>query len=229
MIGSVFQLFYPKVCFACGKPLSKNFEHICLQCRHSLPRTEAYDRKENPIQKMFWGRLPLERATSFLQFQKSGKVQRLIHHFKYKGVKEIGYTLGQMAAFELKEKGFFEGIDSIVPIPIHKLKLKKRGYNQSYFIAEGISDAIQIKIDLELITKEIHTESQTKKSRFKRWQNVDSSFKLNMERIPEYRGKHILLVDDVLTTGSTLEACGSQLLQIPGVKLSLLTMAVAEG
>ena len=178
---------------------------------------------------MFWGRLPLERATSFLQFQKSGKVQRLIHHFKYKGVKEIGYTLGQMAAFELKEKGFFEGIDSIVPIPIHKLKLKKRGYNQSYFIAEGISDAIQIKIDLELITKEIHTESQTKKSRFKRWQNVDSSFKLNMERIPEYRGKHILLVDDVLTTGSTLEACGSQLLQIPGVKLSLLTMAVAEG
>lgn len=229
MIGSVFQLFYPKICFACGKPMNKTFKHICLQCRHALPRTEAYERAENPIHKLFWGRLPLERATAFLQFQKSGKVQRLIHQFKYKGVKEIGNTLGEMAGYELNETGFFEGIDCIVPVPIHKLKLKKRGYNQSHFIAEGIAEALEIPADFDLIAKEINTESQTRKSRFKRWQNVDASFKLQPDKIPDYRAKHILMVDDVLTTGSTLEACGNQLLQIPEVKLSLLTMAVAKG
>lgn len=229
MIGSVFQLFYPKVCFACGKPMSKPFKHICLQCRHSLPRTEAYEHTENPIQKLFWGRLPLERATSFLYFQKGGKVQRLIHHFKYKGVKEIGNTLGELAAYELREKGFFEGVDCIVPVPIHKLKLKKRGYNQSHFIAEGIAKVLEIPADFDLIAKEINTESQTRKGRFKRWQNVDSSFKLQAGKIPNYRAKHILMVDDVLTTGSTLEACGNELLQIPEVKLSLLTMALAKG
>jgi ComF family protein len=209
--------------------MSKTFKHICLQCRHALPRTEAYERAENPIQKMFWGRLPLERATSFLQFQKSGKVQRLIHQFKYKGVKEIGNTLGEMAAYELDEKGFFEGIDCIVPVPIHKLKLKKRGYNQSHFIADGLAKALEIPADFDLIAKGVHTESQTRKSRFKRWQNVDTSFKLQLDKVSNYTGKHILIVDDVLTTGSTLEACGNELLQIPEVKLSLLTMAVAEG
>lgn len=229
MIESVFQLFYPKICYACGKPMSKTFKHICLECRHSLPRTEAFERTENPIQKMFWGRLPLERATSFLQFQKSGKVQRLIHQFKYKGVKEIGNTLGEMVAYELGEKGFFEGIDCIVPVPIHKLKLKKRGYNQSHFIANGLAQALDVPTDFDLIAKEIHTESQTRKSRFKRWQNVDTSFKLQLDKVSNYTGKHILIVDDVLTTGSTLEACGNELLQIPAVKLSLLTMAVAEG
>lgn len=228
MIQSVFQLFYPKVCFACGKPLTKAFEHICLECRHTLPRTNAHKRQENPVLKLFWGRLNLQRANAFLHFHKRGKVQRLIHHFKYKGVKEIGSTLGEISALELKEADFFEGVDCIVPVPIHKNKLKKRGYNQSHFIAKGVEKVVEIPTDFELIKKGVNTESQTKKSRYRRWQNVDNSFTLEMNRIDEFENKHLLLVDDVLTTGSTIEACGNQLLQIKGVKLSLLTMAIAE-
>jgi|SRR5690554_1245313 len=222
---SLIHLFFPKICYACGKPLGKNIDHICLQCRYEIPRTNAYGKDNNPIEKIFWGRLEIERATSFLRFQKKGKIQNLIYHFKYKGIKEIGISLGSWAANELSEVGFFQGIDGIVPIPIHKNKKRKRGYNQSDFIAQGIFEATGIPINSELIYKSIHTSSQTKKGRYKRWENVLSSFSLNKDLVQSATNQHLLLVDDVLTTGATIEACGKVLKEIPRLKLSLLTIA----
>jgi ComF family protein len=223
VIKAITHLFFPKVCFACGKPISSKLDHICIACRHALPRTSAHTMAENPIERIFWGRLPLEKATSFLKFQKKGRVQHLIHHFKYKRKKEIGETLGALAASELEQDNFFEGIDYLIPVPIHKLKLKKRGFNQSHHIAMGVEETTKIEARYDIIDKVTNTQSQTRKGRFKRWKNVESTFKLkNTENL---EGKHLLLIDDVLTTGSTLEACGRELLKIPKLKLSLLTIA----
>ncbi|MEQ8910472.1 MAG: phosphoribosyltransferase family protein [Vicingaceae bacterium] len=188
-----------------------------------MPQTKAYGSTENPIEKIFWGRLELEKATSFYQFQKKGSLQRLIHHFKYKGIKEIGITMGSLMANDLQKQGFFEGIDYLVPVPIHQLKLKKRGYNQSQYLAEGVSKVTQIPVLLDLIEKRLNTESQTRKGRFKRWKNVKSSF--HLKNSSGFEGHHILLLDDVLTTGSTLEACALELKKIEGLRLSLLTLA----
>lgn len=188
-----------------------------------MPQTNAYKRHENPIQKIFWGRVDFCQAISFYRFHKKGRLQRLIHHFKYKGVKEIGLTLGKMMASELKKQDFFNGIDMLVPVPIHKKKLRKRGYNQSHYLAEGISVVTNIPWRKDLIIKRLNTESQTKKGRFKRWKNVKSSFHLNDHKLNEEI--HILLIDDVLTTGSTIEACAIELNKIKNVKLSLLTLA----
>ena len=163
------------------------------------------------------------KASSYLKFEQYGKTQRLLHALKYKGVKEIGTTLGELAALEIGETNFFDTIDVIVPVPIHKIKRKKRGYNQSYFIAEGIRNITEKKVEKTAVIKEINTESQTKKGRFKRWQNVNSTFKIIDSEV--LIGKHILLVDDVATTGATIEAIGIQLQQLRGVKLSLLTIA----
>lgn len=225
MSNSLTHLFFPKICYACGYPLGDSFDHICLRCRHELPQTKAHLMEENPIEKIFWGRLPLQNATSFLRFEKRSKVQHLIHFLKYKGIKEIGISLGKWAAEELSKDKFFKGIDGIVPVPIHKKKKQKRGFNQSEYIANGIGEITEIPVDTNLIHKEINTSSQTRKARFRRWQNVKTTFKLNLKVADSFHNKHILLVDDVLTTGATVEACGKELLKIPSLKLSLLTMA----
>lgn len=218
-------LFFPSICYACGAALYEDIEHICLQCRYEIPRAHPYAINENPVDKLFWGRFDFERAMSFIKFQKGGKVQSLIHNFKYKGRKKIGISLGKWAASELKEHGFFDGIDMIIPLPIHKKKLKIRGYNQSFYIAEGISTITQIPIHPKLIFKKINTESQTKKKRFKRWENVKASFQLNQKNSQKASDLHLLLVDDVVTTGATIEACAKVLKTIPNLKLSLLTIA----
>lgn len=226
MIKAITHLFFPKVCLACGKAMSLHSEHVCLSCRHELPRVNHQNYVDNELQKTFWGRLPLERATAFLWFQKQGKVQRILHHLKYKGAQDLGVTMGEIMASELIDKGFFEGIDFLIPIPIHAKKARIRGYNQSEMLAMGVNQLTEIEVCTEAIVKEIHTASQTKKSRFKRWKNVNATFKLKHSN--QLEGKHILLIDDVLTTGSTVEACGIELLQVPNIKLSLLTLAFAK-
>jgi len=223
MLSSLIDLLFPRICLACGNSCPVKYNQICLTCRNELPQTNWHLTKAHPLEKLFWGRLSLEKSTSFLKFEQGGKVQLLIHHLKYKGVKELGITLGEMAAIELKKSDFFESIEYIIPVPIHPIKQQKRGYNQSHFIAEGIANITGIPLNKSALTKDYNTSSQTKKSRFKRWLNVNTTFKITDEAL--FKNKNVLLIDDVITTGSTIEACSKELLKIEGVKLNLLTIA----
>lgn len=223
MLSALLHLIFPNNCLACGNEVSHQLKDICLKCRNELPLYSENSSKENRLKKMFWGKIELEKASAFLKFEKYGKVQELIHQLKYEGKKELGITLGQLAAEKLKKDAFFNGIDYLVPVPIHPLKEKVRGYNQSQYIAEGIQQTSDVPLNKELIIKQIHRPSQTKKNRFQRWKNVSSTFQLQNTKGME--GKHFLLVDDVLTTGSTIEACALELQKIEQVKISLLAMA----
>ncbi|MFT6165387.1 MAG: ComF family protein [Vicingaceae bacterium] len=223
MLKALFNLIYPKICYACGEAISGTINNVCISCRGDLAFLRIQDFQNNPIQQLFWGRVTFEKATAFAKFEKNGKIQKLLHALKYKGIKEVGITLGELAALEIGGSGFFNDIDMLVPVPIHAKKQKKRGYNQSHYIAEGIGNITELPIDLSSIKKELHTASQTRKRRFERFENVSNTFTLvNFEQL---KGKHILLVDDVVTTGSTLEACANVLQKIEGVKLSLLTIS----
>ncbi|MBL4710868.1 MAG: ComF family protein [Flavobacteriales bacterium] len=181
------------------------------------------DFTNNKIQHLFWGRLELKKASAYLKFEQHGKTQHLLHALKYKGIKEVGITLGELAAIELMEGNFFAEIDVLLPIPIHRIKTKKRGFNQSHFIAKGISNITEITIDVASMIKNINTKSQTKKNRFERFENVSQTFEIVNSKQLEH--KHVLLIDDVVTTGATIEACGNTLRNINGIQLSLLTIA----
>lgn len=168
----------------------------------------------------------MERATSFFFYRKGSDFRQILHQLKYGGQKEIGAIMGRYMASELTVSGFFEGIDVIIPVPLHKRKQRIRGYNQSEWIARGISAVTGICIDTEVIVRRKHTETQTRKSTFERWENVDGIFELH--HAESLKGKHLLVVDDVLTTGATTVACASRLMEIEGVRISVLTLAVAE-
>lgn len=197
---------------------------ICPKCRIELPQTKFWSGIENEAEKKFWGKIQLEKVMSFLYFHPLGGVQNLIHHFKYKGVTDIGLTLGEWCAQELLVSDFFDDIELIVPIPIHEKKKAQRGFNQSDFIAKGVSNITHLKINNEVLVKHNNTPSQTRKNRFERWQNTNQSFGLKKDH--DLEGKHVLLIDDVLTTGSTVEAAGQAFLEVKNLKISLLTMAI---
>ncbi len=182
--------------------------------------------KDNPIEKIFWGRVPLNAAASYYSFTKGGKVQHLIHQLKYKGQREVGVTIGDLYGYELKQSDNFNTVDLIIPVPLHKRKIKSRGYNQSEAFAEGLSASMNVKTDFRTLYRALDSASQTKKTRFLRWKNVETVFHVKDEIT--LQGKHILLVDDVITTGATLEACVHALQKIPGVKVSIATIAWAS-
>jgi ComF family protein len=225
MFRALFNLIYPKICYACGEAINGELQDICVTCRAELAYLNIREFQNNPIQQLFWGRVEFEKATAFTKFEKKGKMQHLLHALKYKGIKDVGLTLGELAALEIGTTDFFNDIDVIIPVPIHAKKQKTRGYNQSHYIAQGIQNITEIAIDFDSIVKEQHTSSQTRKRRFERYENVTNTF--NLLNKNKLKGKHILLVDDVVTTGSTLEACATQLQKIEGLKLSLLTISVS--
>ena len=220
-------LFYPRVCNACGRPLFRNEEIICTRCLFRLPQTNFHLHKENPISRIFWGRIPLYSATSFLFFNKGGNVQHLIHRLKYKRKPEVGIYLGRQLGFQLMDSPFFREVDYILPVPLHPKKEHIRGYNQSDMIAIGLEQSMKAIFQKQNLIRKVHTASQTKKSRYSRWENVKGIFQVKNPKILE--GKHLLLVDDVITTGATLEACSETLLQIPHVKVSVASLAYAQG
>jgi ComF family protein len=225
-LNDILNLFYPHNCHACGDALSTQENIICLLCESKLPRTGFHMHADNPIARVFWGRVKLEDATSFLFFNKGGHVQELMHALKYKGKKETGVHLGKLFGLDLKNSPSYQHIDTIIPVPLHPKKLHKRGFNQSYTIAKGIGKVLDAEIDRTNLIRIVNTESQTKKSRYNRWENVKGVFGVINEN--QLKDKHILLVDDVLTTGATLEACASVLLDIENTKVSVATLAYAQ-
>ncbi|HNV95667.1 MAG TPA: ComF family protein [Bacteroidales bacterium] len=219
------ELIYPKNCGACNVPLLKGESVICTQCMAELPFTHYHKMNDNPVAQVFWGRIPIENATSLLYFHKKGRTQHLLHQLKYKGRQDIGIFLGQLLGNQLLNNEAYQNIDAIVPIPLHPKRQKQRGYNQAECIAIGLSRSLNIPIENQLIFRNTETKTQTKKSRTERWENVAQVFSLNTKN--QQNGKHYLLVDDVITTGATIEACAQTLLTIPGTKISVASLAKA--
>jgi ComF family protein len=218
-------LLFPRLCQACGDHLMRNENIICTECYISIPRTNFHLIPENPVAQMFWGRCVIEKATSFSFYLRGSRIRKLIHNMKYKGQKEIGYELGKLFSSSLKSSGFSDDFDLIIPVPLYLSKLKKRGYNQSEYIANGISEVTGIQVETRCLKRIAGTGTQTKSSRFDRWINVEGIFTVEN---PEFlTGKHILLVDDVITTGSTIESCANELHKIKDVKVSVVSLAAA--
>lgn len=224
---SLWSLLFPRCCVVCGSPLSRGEECLCTCCNINLPRTGFHLRKDNPVECLFWGRIPgLKRASSFLFYRKGSDFRRILHMLKYGGYKELGEVMGRYMSAELSSGEFFDGVDMIIPVPLHRKKQKLRGYNQSEWIARGIASVTGIPLCAECMIREKNTETQTRKSTFERWENVEGIFRL-CDTV-HFEGKHVLLVDDVLTTGATTVACASAFAGVSGIRISVLTLAVAE-
>ncbi|WP_244214209.1 ComF family protein [Pedobacter jejuensis] len=219
-------LLFPNFCNACGIPLFQNEKIICTKCLYDLPFTDYHIHAENRVAKQLWGRLPLNAAMAMLYFRKGAKVQNLIHSLKYNSKTDVGIFLGNMLGERLKISPVYNDIDLIIPVPLHHKKLRLRGYNQSSYIAEGIAEKMDVLFDESVLIRAISTESQTKKSRYSRYENMKAVFKTNNAQ--SIIGKHILLVDDVITTGATLEACANALIENGASKVSIAALAFAE-
>lgn len=225
MIKNLVNLFFPKVCYACHNQLSDNEESICLDCRHDLPVTNFHFDNNESVNKVLYGRAKIENGTALFRFEKKSNVQRLIHNLKYKGHEHIGFVLGNWLGGELKSIKAYQNIDAVIPVPLHKNKLKKRGYNQVTKFGQQIAEALNAKYLDNVLIKISNTKSQTNKRRFARWNSGDELFAL--KNISEIENKHILVVDDIITTGATLEACISVLNTTEHIKISVATMAIA--
>ena len=225
LLDDFISLLFPRLCYGCGTHLLRNEELICTECHVLIPRTDFHLVDDNPVARLFWGRCMIEKAAAFSYYIRGSRIRNLIHNLKYKGIEEIGYELGKLYGASLNDSGFCSGIDVIMPVPLHPVKKRKRGFNQSELIATGISEATGIPVDAVSLTRITPTSTQTRRSRYDRWTNVEGVFSI---KDPEYnRGKHILLVDDVITTGSTIESCANELLKYEGVKISVAAIAYA--
>lgn len=224
--ADLVSLVYPRVCHGCGNTLFKHEATICNLCYVSLPKTNFHLLPDNPVKKIFNGRADVRFAGSFLLFSKKGSVQKMLHALKYRSKPEVGYILGKWYGQELKKNQTFADCQVIIPVPLHKKRLRKRGYNQSEYIAKGLSDELNIPVVNGVLLKKHFTETQTFKSREERWQNTMDSFEVKHPEL--IAGKNILLVDDVITTGATTEACIFQLNKAEGGAISVASIAYTQ-
>ncbi|MBC7946956.1 MAG: ComF family protein [Chitinophagaceae bacterium] len=221
---SLFHLLFPQVCTGCGGDLPFTETTLCLRCLDSLPDTRFEFHPDNPVEKKFWGRLPLSGATASYYFTSESLIQHLMHEFKYRGNKELGRQLGRMMGNHIQSSGRFD-VDALLPLPLFLSRQKKRGFNQAEILCQGIAEILKIPIMTSAIARTHSTDSQTNKGRIERWKNMEGNFIiLDNELIS---GKHLLLVDDVITTGATLEACGAEMLKGRDVRLSIATLCFA--
>jgi ComF family protein len=225
-LNDFIALIFPELCQACGGSLVSNEDVICMNCVYDLPYTNFHQQPDNVVARQLWGRIDLRSTYVLLYFSKGGKVQNMMHQFKYKNMPRIGNRLGELAGKQLASAPAYQTIDVIIPVPLHPQKLKQRGYNQSAQFAEGLAEKMEAVVDIESLIRLKHTETQTKRSRFSRYENMKDVF--SVQQPEKLAGKHVLLVDDIITTGSTLEACGLELLKIPGLTLSVAAIAYAE-
>lgn len=225
MIKDLLDLFFPKVCYGCTNYLKDYEKYLCTHCRHELPLTNFHLTNDDAVKKVLYGRTQLENATALLRYEKQGIVQRLLHNLKYRGYEEIGKFLGEWLGEDLKKIDAFKAIDFVIPVPLHPKKQRKRGYNQVAKFGQEIAKALKVEYTDTLLQKKTNTASQVYKNRLARWFNPEEHFVCsNLERI---KGKHILLVDDIITTGATIEACIEVLNAQENHKISLATMAIA--
>ncbi|HMB99793.1 MAG TPA: phosphoribosyltransferase family protein [Flavobacteriaceae bacterium] len=223
---NLIDLFFPKVCYSCSNLLTDYEKYVCTNCRHDLPVTNFHFNNDDYVLKIFYGRAKIEQATALLRFKKKGIVQQLLHNLKYRGYEDIGLFLGDWLGEELKTIEDYKTIDTVIPVPLHKQKLKKRGYNQVAKFGKHIAQALNCQYLDNVLIKVTHTESQVFKGRFARWNNSDEIFTIQNKHLIE--GKHILLVDDIITTGATIESCVNVLNQAQNLKISVASMAIAD-
>jgi ComF family protein len=223
---SLLHLAFPHICAGCGTDVLDKEHALCLRCLHALPKTGFHPHAGNPVEKLFWGRLPVEAATAQFYFTKSSLMQHLMHRFKYRGDKTLGSYLGRLMGNRLQETDRFATVDALVPLPLFAAKERRRGFNQSAILCQGIAEVLQKPVYQNKIIRTAGTESQTKRNRSDRWQNVEGRFE--WKSTEGMAGKHLLLVDDVVTTGATLEACGRTILQEGSVRLSVAALCMAS-
>ena len=221
-------LIFPRLCLACREPLVTGETHLCTGCRAELPYTDFHllPPEHNPLGRRFWGKLPLRHALSYLRFVRHGRVQHLLHELKYQGQRDVGTALGQLYGAELHAAGIAADFDLIIPVPLHPRKLAKRGYNQAAAFATGLADGLKVPANNTALRRTANTQTQTKKNRAQRWENVATVFEV--ENPAAVIGLRLLIVDDVLTTGATLEACGAVLLAAGAAEVSIATIACAD-
>ncbi len=226
MINDVINLFFPKVCAACSLPLTDGILVVCVACRHELPVTEFHFQNSNTVKKVLFGRVQLQVATALLHFSKKGLVQQLLHNLKYRGHEQVGLFFGNWLGNELATLETYKHIDVVVPVPLYKTKLRKRGYNQVSKFGKAIAEALNCDYNDRVLLKTKATKTQVFKDRLTRLYAEDAVFSIADYEV--LKGKHILLVDDIITTGATIESCASVLFKIDNIKLSLATMAIAD-
>ena len=226
MLALLQNLFFPKLCNGCNALLLKNEVVICVKCRHELPFTYHHLIENNEIMTQFYGIVPLEFAAAMVYFNSKGIAQELIHNLKYRNQQEVGAVLGKIYAYNLREANSLPPVDLIIPTPIHKKRLRERGYNQVASFCQALSIDFQIPIDKNVLMRKKHTKTQTKKSKEKRAEMKAHDF--NIEYNKYHIGQHFLLIDDVITSGATIEACAKALLKIPNSKVSILAIAYTQ-
>jgi ComF family protein len=221
---SVLHLVFPHICAGCGSEQLGESNTLCMRCMNELPETCFEMHPGNPVEKKFWGRLPLFAASAQFYFTRESLIQQLIHQLKYTGNKEIGLQLGQLMGQSLEHCGRFRP-DALLPLPLFPARERKRGYNQSELLCQGIAEFINVPILKDAVARPHKTETQTRKGRIERWTNIDGKFILHDPASLE--GKHILLVDDVITTGATIESCGTEIMKARDVRLSVACLCLA--
>lgn len=226
MFESIINLFFPKVCSGCNSFLLSNENVICTVCRHDIPLTNHHLNPENDAFKKFYGRIPVIHTSALFYFHKKGIVQELIHNLKYKGHEEIGTVLGEWYAEDLKNIKLLQSVDEIIPVPLHPKKLKERGYNQVTAFGTALSSSLNIDYNDSLLIRNVYSKTQSKKNLLGRTEGIETIFDVSFTE--KNHNKHFLLIDDVITTGATLEACSRALLKIPGAKISIICMAMAQ-
>jgi ComF family protein len=231
MLGSLWNdfvgLIFPRLCLACREPLVRGESYFCTGCRAELPYTDFHrlPPEENPLSRRFWGKLPVRHALSYFHFVRHGRVQNLLHELKYQGQRDVGTALGQLYGAELQAAGLATDFDLIVPVPLHPRKLAKRGYNQAAAFARGLATGLRLPWNATALRRTANTKTQTKKNRAQRWNNVATVFEVADPTAMV--GQRVLVVDDVLTTGATLEACAAALLAAGATEVSVATIACA--
>ena len=226
ILNHLVNLIFPKVCMGCQSLMLLDEKVICTTCRHELPLTQQHLNPENEVYKRFYGRIPLEHASTLMYYHKKGIVQEMIHNLKYRGHEEIGTLVGEWMAEDLKTLAITKTFDVIIPVPLHKKRLRERGYNQVTTFGNGLASKLAIPYNPMLLHRNVYSKTQVTKNLLKRTEITAELFDVVFTE--DDHNKHFLLIDDVITTGSTLEACSKALLKIPGAKISIVCMAMAH-